>query len=429
MSDASDRGIRVRHRAEAAGRRRVGHRLEPPRPGRRRRSRRARRDDRARLRRPTVPRARLGDGAGDRHRPRARWRRRRARRRPCQRPDRRCRAGGLHADRRAVGARRLRRPHPEHAPEPAAGVPGRARDPRRPAARRGRDRGHGPPRRRDARRRADRRAGGRADPARGRRGDPARAIQAVEHRVLPRVVALLVADALRPAGEDGPASARRPGRRRRGRADAAPRPPVGVGQDGARGPRSWPRRARLGARLDRRHRPHAARRRPAGHGRGGGHGLAGDARWSGQDPAPPRPRRPPGRPTPRRPSRAVARRRDRAVRPRRRQPLPVRGRPGAPGDQHRCAHRGDRHRRAVDGAGGSQEPRQRGDRDRPRIATTTSSPHSTATPASTTGFVASSRSRRSPTPPPTTRGSRPSCRSGSWTRVCCRRPRIRIRRT
>ena len=54
---------------------------------------------------------------------------------------------------------------------------------------------------------------------------------------------------------------------------------------------------------------------------------------------------------------------DRAVRARRRQPLPVRGGARAARHHRRRAHRGDRHRRSVDGPGGGQEPRQRRDRD------------------------------------------------------------------
>ena len=48
-----------------------------------------------------------------------------------------------------------------------------------------------------------------------------------------------------------------------------------------------------------------------------------------------------------------------------------------PGITRRRADRGDRHRRAVDGPRRRQEPRQRGDRDRRRRATTRSSPRST----------------------------------------------------
>ena len=53
---------------------------------------------------------------------------------------------------------------------------------------------------------------------------------------------------------------------------------------------------------------------------------------------------------------------DRPVRARRRQPLSVRGGRRAARDHARRARRGDRHRRAVDGPGRGQEPRQRRDR-------------------------------------------------------------------
>ena len=100
-------------------------------------------------------------------------------------------------------------------------------------------------------------------------------------------------------------------------------------------------------------------------------GLPGDARRPGQDapPARPRrhPRRPPAAPTTARQLVAAA---HRAVRARRRQPLPVRRGRRAARDHVRRARRGDRHRRAVDGPGGGQEPRQRGDRDVARRATT-----------------------------------------------------------
>ena len=61
--------------------------------------------------------------------------------------------------------------------------------------------------------------------------------------------------------------------------------------------------------------------------------------------------------------RAARRRCDRPIRARRRQPLPVRGRRRAARDHARRARRGDRHRRPVDGPRGRQESRQRRDRD------------------------------------------------------------------
>ena len=85
----------------------------------------------------------------------------------------------------------------------------------------------------------------------------------------------------------------------------------------------------------------------------------------------------------------------------------------AAGHHDRRAHRGDRHRRSVDGPGGRQEPRQRGDRDLagalPRRPGGARQPR----PGSTTAPRASWRSRRSRTRPPTTRGSRRSCRA-AW---------------
>ena len=70
-------------------------------------------------------------------------------------------------------------------------------------------------------------------------------------------------------------------------------------------------------------------------------------------------------------------RRHRPVRARRRQPLPVRRRPRATGHHGRRAHRGDRHRRAVDGPGRGQEPRQRRHRHVAGALRRRSSPRST----------------------------------------------------
>ena len=85
-------------------------------------------DDRARLRRPAVPGARLGGGAGDRHRARPGRRRRRRSRTPwpAPRPDVVVLAGYMRIVGPAVLAA-LRGPDPQHAPVAAAGVPGRAR--------------------------------------------------------------------------------------------------------------------------------------------------------------------------------------------------------------------------------------------------------------------------------------------------------------
>ena len=100
-------------------------------------ARRARRRDRARLRRPGLPGARLGGGAGDRDRARARRRRRDAGRRPspAPRPDVVVLAGYM----RIVGPAVLAAfagPDPQHPPVAAAGVPGRPRGPRRARPRR-----------------------------------------------------------------------------------------------------------------------------------------------------------------------------------------------------------------------------------------------------------------------------------------------------
>ena len=165
-----------------------------------------------------------------------------------------------------------------------------------------------------------------ADPARRRRGDPARRIRAVEHRLLPRAVALLLAGAIGVAA-DGRRVTVDLERADARRAGAAPGAAVRVGQDrpGRSSPRA--RRARLRARLDRRHGPGAARGRPAGDRRRGRDRLPGDARRPGQDAPPARPRRDPRRPAPGRPPAAAAGGGDRPVRAGRRQPLPVRARP------------------------------------------------------------------------------------------------------
>ena len=129
---------------------------------RRGRPRRARRRDRARLRRPGLPGARLGGGAGDRDGARPRRRRRGPRRRRSRRvaPDVVVLAGYM----RIVGpavlaafAGRILNTHPSLLPAfPGAHA---VRDALAHGARG--HRLHGPPRRRDARRRPDRRPGGR----------------------------------------------------------------------------------------------------------------------------------------------------------------------------------------------------------------------------------------------------------------------------
>ena len=279
---------------------------------------------------------------------------------------RRRRARRLHADRRAGGPRGVRRPDPQHAPVAPAGVPGR---PRRRATRWPHGVAvtgvHRPPRRRDARRRPDRRPGGGRRPARRRRGDASTSgSSAVEHRLLPRAVALLLAGARR--GRAG-----RPARRDRHR----PRPTRAV---------PVPRRALLSVSdktglVDVRPRASsragssssrpAARRAPL---REAGlpvtdvaavTGLPGDARRAGQDAPPADPRRDPRRPPPRRPSRASSS--PPAIAPFELVVVnlyPFAAAAERPGHHARRARRGDRHRRAVDGPGGRQEPRQRRDR-------------------------------------------------------------------
>ena len=153
MSAPADRGRRVSGSgSQPAGARRGGG------------SRRARRRDRARLRGPRLPGARLGGGAGDRDRRScpAATTRTLAETLAAVAPDAR-RARGLPAHRRPGGRsprsragsststrRCCRRSRALHAVRDAL------------AARRARHRRHRPPRRRDARRRPDRRPGGRS---------------------------------------------------------------------------------------------------------------------------------------------------------------------------------------------------------------------------------------------------------------------------
>ena len=122
-------------------------------------------------------------------------------------------------------------------------------------------------------------------------------IQAVEHRLLPQVVALVAADAVAvdPEGDSVAIDLDRADRAVR---TPAPRAAVGVGQDRSRRPRSWPRRPRVRAGVDGRHGASAARRRPAGHRRRRRHRLPGDARRTREDAAPARACRAAGRPPP-----------------------------------------------------------------------------------------------------------------------------------
>ena len=84
-----------------------------------------------------------------------------------------------------------------------------------------------------------------------------------------------------------------------------------------------------------------------------------------------------------------------------------------PGLVLRRPRRGDRHRRAVDGARGREEPRQRGDRDVARALRRGPRRRSTSTARSRSACAPPSPSRRSATPRPTTRGSPRSCRA-AW---------------
>ena len=154
----------------------------------------------------------------------------------------------------------------------------------------------------------------------------------------------------------------RSGRGRRPHPRPAPGAPLGERQDGPgrAGPR--PGRAPLRARVDGRHGAGAARRRPAGHRCRRGHRVPGDARRAREDARSAYPRGASWPIAACRPSRGAARRRDRPVRARRRQPVPVRGGVSPTGHHVRRAGRGDRHRWAVDGPGGGQEPRERGHR-------------------------------------------------------------------
>ena len=259
-------------------------------------------------------------------------------------------------------------------------------------------------------------------------------IHPVEHRLLPAAVAALLAGALAV-----PAGARRaildPADRRRPRARPAPGPALGQRQGRAGGPGPRAGRARLGAGLHRRHGAGPPRGRPPGHRRRRRHRLPRDARRPGQDAPPAGPRRPARRPPPGRPPRGADRRRHRPVRPRRGQPVPVRrGRPEARALVRR-AGRGDRHRRAVDGPRGRQEPRQRGDRDLARPLRGRARGARRPTARSRSGSARRWPSRRSATRPPTTPGSPPSCRA-ACTRpasTCppspaCPRPATRTRR-
>ena len=200
-------------------------------------------------------------------------------------------------------------------------------------------------------------------------------IKAVEHRLLPRAVALLLAGRL--ASTAGrPASTSRSRRRAAG---AAPGAAVGERQD-----RAGRARARASSTSASSSSPPAGRRgrcaRPACRSPTSSAvtGFAGDARRPRED-APSRdPRRHPRRPPPRGAPEALAGGRDRAVRARRRQPLPVRGGRGA-----RRASTFDELVEEIDiggpdaGPGGGEEPRLRRRRDLARRGTPRCSTRST----------------------------------------------------
>ena len=143
---ATSRG-RWRRRVSRTGSRRVGRadrgrrlggRIEPAGAARRGGARRARRRDRPGLRRSAVPGARLGGGAGHRHRARrqaATTRRSRTSLVAVRAGRRRPRRATCASSGPAVLAA-YRGADPQHASQPPAGVPRRARGPRRARARR-----------------------------------------------------------------------------------------------------------------------------------------------------------------------------------------------------------------------------------------------------------------------------------------------------
>ena len=304
-------------------------REQPARDRRGRGSRRARRRRRARVRGSRVPRARLGGGAGDRDGTRARVGRRdavdSALTTPSPRSRRRRRPRRLHADRRPGGARRVRRPDPQRPPVAAAGVPRRST----PCATRSPPASkvtgvHRPPRRRDARRRPDRGAGGRADP---RRTTTRPACSSGSTRsstgCCRAAVALLVAGAL--------AVRRAPAARRSTRPSSMRRHPCRAGRC-CRSPtrRAWPSSAagssRRGFELVRTGGTARALRDAGlpGDRRRRRDGLPRDARRPGEDAPSGDPRRAARGPPPRRPPRGARAAGDRAVRARGGQPVPVR---------------------------------------------------------------------------------------------------------
>ena len=399
-----DRGRRVRRRVEPAG------------APRGRRARRARRRDRARLRRPAVPGDRLGGGAGDRRRPsspaatttpladgprRAPDRTSSSSPATCGSSARRCsrrtRAGSSTPTRRSCPRSRAPTPSATRSP-PASTVTGATVH------------------------LVDETLDG--GPIVAQEAVPIlpgddeatlhERIKAVEHRLLPRAVALLLAGALS-VGPDGRrvrldvGRADQPSRSRAGRCCRSPTRPASSSSGAASSTPGFElvstggtaRALRdaglpvtdvaavtgfpemLDGRVKTLHpRVHA--------------GILADRRLADH-------------------REQLARRRDRPVRARRRQPLPVRRRRRAARDHVRRARRGDRHRRPVDGPGGGEEPRQRRDRHVARPLRRRSSRPSRRRAASRPGSAPRSRSRRSGTRPPTTPGSPPSCPAG-WPR-------------
>ena len=222
---------------------------------------------------------------------------------PWPAPARRRRARRLHADRRA--ARRSRRSpagSSTRIPSLLPAFPGAHAVARRARARR---RGHRRARSTSSTRRS---TAARSSPRRRSRSCPTTTRRRSTRGSRPSSTGCCRAPSrcCSPAAiaDDGRHVTHRPRPGRRARADAAPRAPVGLGQDRPGRVRPRPGRARLRARLDRRHGAGAARGRPAGHRRRRRHRLPGDARRPGQDAPPARPRRAPRRPPAGRPSRA-----------------------------------------------------------------------------------------------------------------------------
>ena len=319
------------------------------------------------------------------------------------------RPGRLHARPRAGGPGRLPRPDRQHPPG--------ARCPAFPGAHAGRDAlAHGVARHRRAPSTSSTRPSTAARSSLQEAvpvlpGDDEAAlhgrIQAVEHRLLPRAVGLLLAGARR-----GP---RRPGRdrRRRGRGRRC-RSRAGRSCRSPTRPASAVRRGASSRSASSSSRP-AARPRALRDGRAAGHrrgrrdrrsrrcSTAGSRRST-------RASTPGSWPIAAGPTIARQLRRggDRPVRARRGQPLSVRRGRRAAGDHLRRAGRGDRHRRTVAGPGRGQEPRLGRRRDVARPLRRRSSRPWPSRAACRPACGPRWPSRRSATPPPTTPGSPPT---------------------